>query len=219
MLVKISTMFGEIKICFHLRFDWHFFTLLNFTKIKNGLLLYHFLFHFRSKKLIIGGTNFICTTAICFNNLYHSEMFNIVEGRGTSSRVGQYISPHATHMCLVLLLPWLPIRTLFTLLLPCHLAMSSLLLFTVLLRFFFLLWFIFHTFLWWKQMMVLWHPKHWECKSCAKQIIILFQWILSIMKHQWLEWRKNRVRLNKSKAVLRLKNDAVVYTTTTTEST
>ena len=39
------------------------------------------------------------------------------------------------------------------------------------------------------------------------------------MKHQWLEWRKNRVRLNKSKAMLRLKNDAVVYTTTTTEIT
>jgi len=133
MLVKISTMFGEIKICFHLWFDWHFSTLLNFTKIKNGLLLYHFLFHFRSKKLIVGGTNFICTTAICFNNLYHSELFNFVEGRGTSSRVGQYISPHATHMCLVLLLPWLPIRTLFTLLLPCYLAIYSLLLFTVLL--------------------------------------------------------------------------------------
>ena len=150
MLVKISTMFGEIKICSHLWFDWHFSTLLNVTKIKNGLLLYHFLFHFRSKKLIIGGTNFICTTVICFNNLYHSEQFNIVEGRGTSSRVGHYISSHTTHMHLVLLLPWLLFCTLFTLLLPRHLALYSLLLFSVLPPFFFMLWFIFHTFLWWK---------------------------------------------------------------------
>jgi hypothetical protein len=39
------------------------------------------------------------------------------------------------------------------------------------------------------------------------------------MKHQWLEWRKYRVSLNKSKTVFRLKNDAVVYSTTATEIT
>jgi hypothetical protein len=105
MLVKISTTFGKIKICSHLLFDWHFSTLFNVTTMQNGLFLYHFLFHFRSQKLIIGGTKFICTMAIRFNNLYHSELFNIEEGRGTSSWVGQYIAPHTTHVCLIILLP------------------------------------------------------------------------------------------------------------------